>query len=161
MRTFFCERIVAEAARNPKLVVVSGDWGFRRFGALELNPKQYVNCGTAEQSMVGVAAGLAIQGFLPVVATHTPFLVERAFEQVKLDVCQQRLKVILMGYSDYPNAGPTHQDDVSRAVMPAFQERTHALMVFTPTTKAELDAAVDAALFQNMPSLFMLKKYKP
>ena len=64
--------------------------------------------GVCEQSMIGVAAGMAIMGLKPYVYSITPFNLERAFEQVKIDIDQQNVNVKLVGYADYPDHGPTH-----------------------------------------------------
>ena len=53
---------------------------------------------------------MAIEGLKPWVYTITPFLIERPFEQIKLDIDQQKANVKLVGYADYPNLGPTHSE---------------------------------------------------
>ena len=60
--------------------------------------------------MIGVASGMSIEGLKPWVYTITPFLIERLFEQVKLDIDQQNVNVNLVGFADYPNLGPTHSE---------------------------------------------------
>ena len=65
--------------------------------------------GICEQSIVGVAAGMALSGMKPYVYSITPFILERPFEQIELDVDQQNTNVKIVGYGDYPDEGPTHQ----------------------------------------------------
>ena len=72
--------------------------------------KRFYNCGIAEQNMVGLAAGLTVEGFIPVLYTITPFLTSRAFEQGRLDICYPKLKVIIVGTGaglSYLRLGPT------------------------------------------------------
>jgi len=70
-------------------------------------PARVLNPGICEPATVSMAAGLAMAGWRPIVYTIAPFLLERAFEQIKLDVDQQNLPVGLVGV-DCPSAGPTH-----------------------------------------------------
>ena len=53
---------------------------------------------------------MALQGLKPYIHTITPFIIDRPFEQVKLDIDQQNVNVKLVGYADYPDLGPTHDE---------------------------------------------------
>lgn len=100
---------LAEAMRlDPSIILIFGDVGYTMFRDLRQQfPDRCINGGLCEQSMVSMAAGMAIEGFRPVLYSITPFLLERAFEQIKLDIDQMNLPVGLVGYSDH-SAGPTH-----------------------------------------------------
>jgi transketolase len=80
--------------------------------------------GICEQSMIGVSAGMALEGLKPWVYTITPFLIERPFEQVKLDIDQQDVNVKLVGFSDYPKLGPTHTELNGEKMMQLFKNIT-------------------------------------
>ena len=111
MRKQFARSLVQMAERDARVMLISGDVGGALFDEfVEKFPRRFINVGLCEQSMVGVAAGLALSGWRPVVYTITPFLIERAFEQVKLDVAQQQAAVGLVGYADYPTYGPSHAE---------------------------------------------------
>ncbi|MEF2074514.1 transketolase family protein [Consotaella aegiceratis] len=84
----------------------------------KLHPERVVNVGIAEQSLVGTAAGLALSGYVAVTANAAPFLLNRANEQVKNDVCYSDTNVKMMGLNAGVAYGPlasTHHaiDDVS------------------------------------------------
>ena len=72
-------------------------------------PGRYFNVGIAEQNMIGLAAGLALEGKKPYCVSFAPFLSMRALEQVRDDVCYMNLDVKLIGvYSGVSQAGSTH-----------------------------------------------------
>lgn len=111
MRRAFGKFIDKIAKKDKKIILLVGDIGYGIFDDFRKNhPKRFVNLGICEQSLIGVASGMAIQGMKPWVYTITPFLIERPFEQVKLDIDQQNVNVNLVGFADYPHLGPTHSE---------------------------------------------------
>jgi len=111
MRKQFAESIAALGLQDGRVHLITGDVGGAMFDTFRaLCPRRHIEFGIAEQSMVGFAAGMAIAGLRPIVYTITPFLLERAFEQVKLDIDFQKLPVGLVGYADYPTYGPSHNE---------------------------------------------------
>ena len=109
MRIKFRDIITEMARRDPRVILIIGDIGGGLFLAFRKElPKQFFNIGICEQSMIGFAAGLALSGLRPVVFTITPFLIERAYEQIKVDIHLQCAPVGLVGYSD-DTEGPTHK----------------------------------------------------
>ena len=99
-------------AYDERLVVVLAEISYALFNKNSpVFSERILNLGILEQTMVSVAAGLAIEGFIPVVHSITPFLVERPFEQLKDDFCYQQLggNFISTGASyDYSTEGMTH-----------------------------------------------------
>jgi transketolase len=111
MRAELCAALVARADR-PEMVFLTGDLGFMALEPLRdrLGPR-FINCGIAEQNMVGVAAGLAREGLEVWAYTIAPFAYARAFEQIRNDLCLHGLPVRLLGNGGgygYGVMGPTH-----------------------------------------------------
>ena len=90
---------MCELAENDKSVILlTGDLGFSFYEEYAKRfPKQFINCGIAEQSMIGIAAGMALGGLKPYVYSGTIFLLMRAYEQVRNDVAYNNLNVKLCG----------------------------------------------------------------
>ncbi len=82
---------------NEKLFVCTPDVGMSLKEFHEHFPERYVDVGIAEQNCIGVAAGLALDGNIPVVMGMLPFLSMRACEQVRTAVCYQNLPVRIIG----------------------------------------------------------------
>ncbi|KOX20878.1 transketolase family protein [Nocardiopsis sp. NRRL B-16309] len=113
MRQAFADAVSAALDDDPRtalvLAVISGDM-FRRAAAR--HPGRVIDVGIREQAMIGVAGGLALTGMRPIVHSYAPFLVERPFEQVKLDFGHQGTGAVLVGIGgsyDASTAGRTHQ----------------------------------------------------
>ncbi len=112
MRKTFVEigtKVVDEYEKAAILLGDIGAFGFRNL--IARHPRRVFNIGILEQSMIGVAAGMASNGRVPIVHTIAPFLIDRAFEQVKVDFGYQNLPVNLVSVGasyDYSSLGCTH-----------------------------------------------------
>ncbi len=113
MRTVFAETASALLDEDPLAAVVLAEISADLFAkAAARHPERVLNVGIREQLMVSVGGGLALAGLRPVVHTYAPFLVERAFEQVKLDLAHQGARAVLVSIGasyDAARAGRTHQ----------------------------------------------------
>ncbi|MBJ9078047.1 transketolase family protein [Citrobacter amalonaticus] len=113
-------------------------------------PDRLVNVGIAEQSMVGTAAGLALGGKVAVTCNAAPFLISRANEQIKVDVCYNNTNVKLFGLNAGASYGPlasTHHaiDDI--AIMRGFGN----IQIFAPSSPRECRQIIDYAIGYQGP----------
>jgi len=156
MRRVVGNALIKEAEKDPRIILLSGDYegGIKEFKARF--PERYFNMGTCEQSLVALASGMAIEGLKPVLYSITPFLLERAFEQVKLCIDHQNVPVILIGYDDYTNLGCTHVA-INSEVLIGVLKNTKG---FFPKNTAETIQAISDAQKRNGPSFICLKKDK-
>ena len=154
MRRSFGKMITELADRDEKIYVIVGDIGYRVFDEFrQKHPDRFINIGICEQSMIGVSAGMALEGLNPWVYTITPFLIERPFEQVKLDIDQQNVNVKLVGYSDYPTLGPTHTELNGKKLMQAFKNITS----YFPKNGDETQKVTYQAYEKKGPAFISLK----
>ena len=97
---------------NKKIVFITADLGFMLFDRLAArHPDRVINVGVREATMIGIAAGLSKEGFLPFVYSLAPFVTLRCLEQVRVDLCYNRLSTVLVGVGSgfaYGPNGPTH-----------------------------------------------------
>ena len=144
--------------KDDKVYLICGDIGFGIFNDLRSDPKtkdRFLNIGINEQAMIGVAAGMALSGLKPWVYTITPFLIERPFEQVKLDIDQQKANVKLVGYADYPSQGPTHAEIIT----PRKAEQLFTNIVcYLPRNSEHTRMIVESEHKINGPAFISLKK---
>src|SRR5580692_7509770 len=113
MRTVFASTASALLDEDPLAAVVLAEISSDMFGkAAARHPDRVLNVGIREQLMVSVGGGLALAGMRPIVHTYAPFLVERAYEQVKLDLGHQGAAAVLVSVGasyDAARSGRTHQ----------------------------------------------------
>jgi transketolase len=141
------------AMRDESIVLVWCDVGgglFKKFAADM--PDRCVNVGICEQSAVSAAAGMAMAGLRPVVYSIAPFLLERAYEQIKLDVVQQNLGVLLVGHNSELQQGPTHRTDDPEALCSALK-----LRCYKPCDKSKVAAHLACAIAQRDPAFLLLE----
>ena len=113
MRNTFSEALYQEATQNPDIYIVVADispaGSMSKFSAQY--PERFINVGVAEQSMIGICAGLALKGCQPFAYTIATFSLYRPFEMVRDDLCYQNLPVTVVGMGAgviYSTLGGTH-----------------------------------------------------
>ncbi|QSN64516.1 transketolase family protein [Caballeronia sp. M1242] len=148
------------AAGRDIIVMVADSTSTSKIGPyLESYPDRVINVGIAEQNMVGMAAGLALGGHIVFTANAAPFLVGRANEQVKNDVCYSATNVKMLGLNAGVAYGPlasTHHaiDDLS--IMSGFGN----VQIFAPCDEAEVAQMIDYAASVEGPVYIRLDNAK-
>ena len=123
MRKTALDCIYDLAKQDERIVFIGSDLGPGVLGAMKSEmPERFFMEGISEQHVVGMSAGLAMEGFIPYVNTIATFLTRRCYEQITLDLCLQDLPVRLIasgGGVVYAPLGPTHLAVEDIAIMRA------------------------------------------
>ncbi|MFI0792184.1 transketolase family protein [Micromonospora rubida] len=156
MRDAFVDTTTALLAEQPRTALVLADISAASFApAAGRHPDRVLNVGIREQLMVGVAGGLALTGLRPIVHSYAPFLVERAYEQIKLDLDHQGVSAVLVGIGasyDRAAAGQTHWSPADVALIDTLAGWT----VHVPGHAGEVPALLRAAVAGDGPAYLRL-----
>lgn len=124
----------------------------------EMYPDRFVDAGIMEQSIISMCAGLAIEGFIPVFYGQSPFIVERAYEQLKVDFGYQGLGGNFIGYgASTENAvfGATHCCPADLAVLSMIPN----MEIVIPSRPEEYDSLFKQAYDDGHPTFFRITRY--
>ena len=145
LRKTFAATALELANQDPNVVVLVGDISHGLFSEFRQRyPERYFNVGILEPAMASIAAGLAMMGLKPIVHTIAPFLIERSFEQLKLDFSYQGLAgmfVSVGGAFDYSNLGCTHHSYIDLAMVASLDDSR----VLSPVSNFELSSLMKQA----------------
>lgn len=152
-------KVIAELGEKDKnIVFIVGDYGYGIIDEFKTKfPERFINMGICEQSMISIAAGMALEGLKPYVFTITSFLIERPFEQIKIDVDQQNTNVKLIGYGEYPTEGPTH-NELNAKVMMSLMKNVEC---YYPKNNEETRKALYESWEHGKPTFISLRKAPP
>jgi len=158
MRNGFITRLIDAARQNDRIMLLNGDLGFsviENFTAAF--PDRSINAGIAEQSMVGIAAGLAQSGRKVFTYSIANFAVTRCLEQIRNDVCYHNVDVTIVavgGGLPYGSQGYTHfgVEDV------AFTRVLPNMKVYVPADKPEMEWCVGEILTRGGPAYLRLAR---
>jgi len=121
MRRVFVEQLLREMKRDRSIYFLTADLGFNALEPLEkAYPERFFNMGISEQHMIGMAAGLALEGKKVICYSIAPFVTMRAYEQIRDDLCYHDLDVKIIGTGggyNYPTHGVTHHSVEDYAIM--------------------------------------------
>lgn len=142
MRKEFINNIIKLAEKDKNIYLLTGDLGFSFFEEFRQKfPDRFINCGVAEQNMMGMAAGLALCGKKVYVYSIIPFIVFRCFEQIRNDIIYQNLDVKIIGGGaglSYGTHGMSHYATEDISVLRVFPN----ISIFFPADPLEMEEVV-------------------
>jgi transketolase len=152
MRRQFKDTVLRIAEKDNKLVLLFGDISVYLFNEFaDRYPDRLLNVGICENTLISMAAGMSATGFQPVVHTITPFVTERSYEQVKLDLCYNRFGATIVtcgGSFDYAWDGATHHCYTDLELM----RMLPGMEVMQPGSRKEFDALFSSCYNNGKPS---------
>jgi len=158
MRKVCIDMVYELAQRDPRVLFIGSDLGAGILDAMKREmPERFFMEGVSEANLVGMAAGLALEGKIPYINTIATFLTRRCFEQVVLDLGLHQANVRMLGNGGglvYAPLGPTHlaTDDI------AICRAVPGLAVLVPADAVEMRHAMLATLDHKGPIYVRMAK---
>lgn len=158
MRGWFAYELYKQMAKNPKIWLVVGDFGYKVFDYIQRDfPERFINTGAAEQAMMGIAVGLALKGKIPVVYTVSSFLLYRPFETIRNYLNYENIPVKLIGSGrnrDYLDHGLCHWAEEDKQVLKVLKN----IRGKWPKTVEEIPSMVSDMIKSDKPWYISLKR---
>ena len=162
MRGYFAHEIYKTMKKNKKLFVLTGDLGYGMWNRIRDEfPDRFINTGAAEQAMVDIAVGLALEGKIPICYSITTFLLYRPFESIRNYVNHEKLNIKLIAsgrfspHPDYFEDGFTHWAPEDKGIMKILRN----IKSVWPKNKEEMPALVKQMIKDKNPWYVNLAKY--
>lgn len=158
MRGYFAFALHQQMAKNENIWVVTGDLGYKMWDQIRENfPERFINVGAAEQALLGVGVGLALEGKIPIAYSITTFLLYRPFETIRNYVNFEKIPVKLIGSGrdkDYSHDGITHWSEDDKKIMSIFNN----IESVWPEKLEEIPQLVERMINSNQPWYINLKR---
>lgn len=157
-RGWFAYELYNQMIKNPNIWVVTGDLGYKMFDFIRRDfPDRFINVGAAEQSMIGIAIGLALRNKIPFVYSITPFLIYRPFEALRNYLHYENIPIKLVGGGrgqDYKHDGISHWADEDKEIMSILKN----IQSRWPEEKEEIPALIKEMVNINKPWYINLRR---
>lgn len=144
MRRTFAKYLEKKIEEDPSIILITADLGYGMFDCIrDRFPNNFINCGAAEQLMMGLCIGAAYEGRKPVAYSITPFLIYRPFELIRNYINKEKLNIKLIGSGrdkDYSHDGFSHWAEDDKKIMQNF-ENIKSRWSSLDTIKSDLDEA--------------------
>jgi transketolase len=149
IRGWFAFELYNQMTRDDRIWVLTGDLGYKMLDRIWSGfPDRFVNCGAAEQAMMGIAVGLAQEGKIPFVYSITPFLLFRPFETIRNYIHHERAAVRLVGSGtahDYAHDGYSHWPEEEHEIMKVLSN----IESHWPQDKSEIPGLLERLVNEN------------
>jgi len=159
MRKQFRDTIMDLSAHDEKIVMILGDVSVYLFNEFKQKyPDRFYNMGICENTLISVAAGLSSHGFYPFVHTIAPFITERSYEQIKLDMCYNKFggNIVSCGASfDYAWDGATHHCYTDLGILRMLPH----IEVIQPGSRKEVDVLIRSQYNNGKTTYFRLSDH--
>ena len=155
---YFAGALYNEMVSNPDIIVLTGDLGFGMFDKIKEDfPDRFINCGAAEQAMLDIACGLALEGKIPFTYTITPFLL-RGYETIRTYINHEKIAVHMIGAGrdeDYGvDDGFSHTATDIKGLLDPFKN----IEQHYPENKEDIPALLASIIKTNKPSFLSLRR---
>ena len=156
MRKEFASFLHDEISYNEKIILLTGDLGYGLWDRIKIDyPDRFYNVMSSEQLMVGAATGLAMEGFIPLVYSITPFVLYRPFELLRNYLDHENIPVKLVGGGrdrDYGYLGFSHWAEEDTKVLSTLEN----IKLYKP--KSPTNKLYKEFLYNEKPSYLNLKR---
>lgn len=158
IRGYTAQALWEVMATDEKVVLVTADLGFGMLDKIKNDyPDQFINCGAAELTGMGICVGLALCGYKPVFYSITPFALFRPAEIIRNYINKEGIPVTILCSGlddDYLHDGFSHSANDATAFLAIFPE----IRTYIPTTKEGAYNTLKAALKENRPTAIILRR---
>ena len=158
MRNSFVSRLGLERSKNKKIFLLTGDLGFSVLESFEKKfQNSFINVGIAEQNMISIAAGLALEKFKVFTYSIVNFTTSRCHEQIKNDICYHNLDVTITAVGagfPYGSQGYTHHGIEDITIMRVLPNMT----IYNPADKFELEFCFNEIINNKSPKYLRLAR---
>lgn len=156
LRIEFFNCLIELAKKDKSIIFLTGDLGYSKFEKYrDKFPKRFINCGCIEQSMVGIVAGMALAGKKPYVYSTVPFILFRAYEQMRDDICYQNANVKLIGAKVSSFLGFSHNLEGKENEEDLLKNLPN-LQRYYPINEKELKQAMDLVYKSKLPAFIKI-----
>lgn len=158
MRNTFSKKVTEYADKGANFIILSADLGYSIFDDFRKKyPEKFFNSGIAENTMVGLATGLAMAGKKVFIYSISKFLANKCFEQIREDVCYHDVSIVMVGTGSgfsYGQAGYSHYSNEDIGCLRTIP----GLTIISPIDPVELEVLLDQSLTYLHPIYFRLGK---